>query len=170
MIIRHINPLTQEKESSNTAVSSDFGAITATGRILALDPGTKRIGVAVSDETRVLARPLKRIERTAWKKVLVSVKELVREFDAAALVIGLPFNFDGTESEMSAEARKIAAKFALSLTIPVFLQDERATSYEAKGRLWHSGADIERSRELVDSEAAAIILSDFLDRLAKFHG
>jgi putative holliday junction resolvase len=134
-------------------------------RILAIDPGMKRIGVAVSDESQTIARPLNRIERTAWKKVLLTVKDLVSEFDAAALVIGLPFNFDGTESEMSAEARELQRKFALSLDIPVFLQDERATSYEAKGRLWEKGADLAVTRKQVDSEAAAIILSDFLDRL-----
>ena len=127
----------------------------------------KRIGVAVSDETRTVARPLPRIERTAWKKVLLTVKELVSEFDAGALVIGLPFNFDGSESEMSTEARRLARNFALSLEIPVILQDERATSYEARGRLWQSGSDLAETRRLVDSEAAVIILTDLMDRLGK---
>ena len=76
-----------------------------------------------------------------------------------------PYNFDGTESEMSAEARRLAPNFSLSLDIPVFLQDERATSYEAKSRLWEQGADLKETSSRVDSEAASIILSDFLDIL-----
>jgi putative transcription antitermination factor YqgF len=59
----------------------------------------------------------------------------------------------------------MARKFSLSLAIPVLLQDERVTSYEAKGRLWKAGKDRAETRKLVDSEAAAIILTDFLDRL-----
>ena len=83
------------------------------------------------------------------------------------LVIGLPLESDGRESEMSLQARDMARKFSLSLAIPVFLQDERASSYEAKGRLWGEGASITESRGQVDSAAAAIILADFLDRLSR---
>lgn len=158
--------LTQEKHTTNSGEISQIAQIPAGRRILALDPGMKRIGVAVSDESQMLARPVERIERTSWKKVLAAVKELLSEFDAAALVIGLPLNFDGTESEMSAEARRIARNFSLSLDIPVILQDERATSYEAKKRLWEQGADLTETRRLVDSEAAAVILADVLDQLA----
>jgi putative holliday junction resolvase len=132
---------------------------------MAIDPGTKRIGLAVSDKTQIIARPLSLIERRSWKKLLQDVLNIVSEFDAKALVIGLPYNFDGTESGMSREAYDMARKFALSLEIPVFLQDERATSYEAKGRLWERGADLAETKKFVDSEAAAIILSDFLERL-----
>ena len=112
----------------------------------------------------MLTRPVRTITRTSWKKTLLIVKDILNEFDAVALVIGLPYNFDGTESEMSADARRIAKSFSLSLTIPVFLQDERATSYEAKRRLWERGVDLKDTKNHVDSEAAAIILSDFLDR------
>lgn len=136
------------------------------GRIIAIDPGTKRCGVAVCDEMRVTTRPLDMIERKSWKKLLLRIKELVSEFDAKALVIGLPLNTDGTESEMSAEARRMARNFELSLEIPVFLQDERVTSYEARSRLWEQGKTLDETGRLVDSEAAAIILSDFLSKAA----
>lgn len=98
--------------------------------------------------------------------MLLQIKDILTEFDAVALVIGLPYNFDGTESEMSGEARRLARNFSLSLSVPVFLQDERATTYEAKSRLWEQGASLKETREQVDSEAAAIILSDFLDRIS----
>ena len=157
----------QQKETINTEELTDLFDLPSTGRIIAIDPGTKRCGLAICDELRVTTRPLPVIQRSSWKKLLEIVKQTVSEFDAVALVIGLPLESDGTESEMSAEARSMARKFALSLSIPVFLQDERVTSYEAKSRLWQRGVDLKQSRQLVDSEAAAIILADFLDRLAR---
>lgn len=133
--------------------------------MIALDPGTKRCGVAVCDELRITTRPLPHIERSSWKKLISKIKDVISEFDAKALVIGLPLESDGSESQMSQEARSLARKFSLSLDIPVFLQDERVTSYEAKGRLWSAGKSTTgQNRGLVDSEAAAIILSDFIDR------
>lgn len=144
--------------------------IPRTGRILALDPGTKRVGVAVSDEFQTLARPVSIIDRTSWKKLLSEIKLLLKEFDAVALVIGLPYNFDGTESEMTAEARRIAQNSARSLPLPIFLQDERATSWDARRRLWNAGKPTSKHKERLDAEAAAIILEDFLDRLSKTRG
>ena len=154
----------QDKETSNSCEFTDFASLTTVGRIVSLDLGTKWIGVAVSDELQMLTRPVRTIIRTSWKKTLLAVKDILNEFDAVALVIGLPYNFDGTESEMSADARRIATNFSLSLNVPVFLQDERATSYEAKRRLWERGVDLKSTKQHVDSEAAAIILSDFIDR------
>ena len=152
----------QHKETTNNA---EFADIPSSGRILALDLGTKKIGVAVSDEMRIIASPVRTIERIGWKKLLLHIRSIIEEFDAKALVIGLPYNFDGSESEMSAEARRLARNFSLSLEVPIYLQDERATSYEAKSRLWERGVSLKDTQKKVDSEAAAIILSDFLDRL-----
>lgn len=155
----------QEKERTNTNDFTDVFSVPKTGRIVALDLGTKRIGVAVCDELRVTTRPLQTIERPNWKKLLLQIKDILAEFDAAALVLGLPYNFDGSESEMSAEARRLARNFSLSLDVPVFLQDERATSYEARGELWKKGLSNKEIKKIIDSEAAAIILRDFLDRI-----
>ncbi len=157
----------QEKETVNQPEFTDLSAVPASGRIIALDPGTKRVGVAVCDELRVTTRPLDVITRTSWKKLLLKVKNIIDEFDAKALVIGLPLESDGTESEMSMYAREWARKFALSLEVPIFLQDERVTSYDAKSRLWERGVDLSETRNRVDSEAASIILSDFLSRLER---
>jgi putative holliday junction resolvase len=154
----------QQKETLNSRDLTDISGLTEKGRVIAIDPGTKRVGVAVCDEHRVVCRPLPVIQRTSWKKLLTQIKNTLAEFDAVALVVGLPYNFDGTESEMSSEARNMARKFDLSLDVPVFLQDERATTYEARGRLWNSGLEGKSMRKAVDSEAATIILSDFLSR------
>lgn len=155
----------QQIETPKSRDLTDISGVPATGRLVALDPGTKRVGVAVCDENRVVARPLNVLQRTSWKKLLAQVKDILAEFDAAALVVGLPYNFDGTESEMTAEARDMARKLSLSVEIPVYLQDERATTYEARGRLWNVGLEGEKMRSVLDSEAASIILSDFLDRV-----
>ncbi|CAN5574441.1 Holliday junction resolvase RuvX [soil metagenome] len=155
----------QQKETNNPRILTDVFDVPKSGRLIAIDPGTKRCGLAVCDEMRVTTRPLEMIERSSWKKLLSKIKDTVSEFDATALVIGLPLESDGSESEMSGVAREMARKFALSLAIPVFLQDERATSYEAKSRLWDKGRSLKETKGLVDSEAAAIILADFLDRV-----
>ena len=157
----------QQKETAKPRELTDISGVPPDGRIVALDPGTKRVGVAVCDEHRIVVRPLPVLQRTSWKKLLLQVKDILAEYDAAALVVGLPYNFDGTESEMTTEARDMARKLSLSIDPPVYLQDERATTYEARGRLWKSGFDGIDMRARVDSEAASIILSDFLGRLAK---
>lgn len=155
----------QQKETPKSRDLTDISHVPPVGRIVALDPGTKRVGVAVCDEHRIVSRPLPILQRTSWKKLLAELKAILAEFDAAALVVGLPYNFDGTESDMTLEARDMARKLVLSLAIPVFLQDERATTYEARGRLWKVGVEGEKMRSVLDSEAASIILGDFLDRL-----
>jgi putative Holliday junction resolvase len=157
--------IVQEKETTNLSDFTDVFHAPTAGRIVALDIGTKRIGVAVCDELQITVRPLKTINRASWKKLLLEIKEILSEYDAAALVLGLPYNFDGSESEMSAEARRLARNFSLSLETPVFLQDERATSYAARGELWKRGFSGKELRDKVDGEAAAFILSDFLSRI-----
>ncbi len=156
----------QQNEITNGGELADVCDLPPAGRLLAIDPGTKRCGIAICDEMRVTTRPLPMIERRSWKKLLSNIKEIVSDYDAKALVIGLPLESDGSESEMSGEARRMARNFSLSLNIPVYLQDERVSSYDAKGRLWARGISDIESRSLVDSEAASIILSDFLDRAA----
>ena len=157
----------QQKETSNPRDLTDISGVPDVGRIVAIDAGTKRVGVAVCDEQRIVCRPLSVLQRSSWKKLLLQVKSIVAEYDAIALVVGLPYNFDGTESEMTGIAREMARKFGLSLEVPVYLQDERATTYEARGRLWKAGLEGDKMRAVVDSEAATIILSDFLSRVGR---
>lgn len=159
----------QQKETTNDRQVADVFDVPKAGRILAIDPGTERCGVAVCDDLRVTTRPLDFITRKSWKNLLSNIKSLVAEYDAVAVVIGLPLESDGSDGPMTAEARYMARKFALSLDIPVVLQDERVTSYEAKARLWNSGVSPAAARKLTDSTAAAIILADFLDRQDTSH-
>lgn len=152
----------QEKETTNQNDFTDVFSVPEAGRLVALDLGMKHIGVAASDELQFTVRPVAVIKRTSWKKVLKEVIRFLAEFDAVGLVIGLPLQTDGGESEMSAEARRLARNFSLSVKVPVVFQDERLTSYEAKGYLKKLGLSIEEIWDRVDAEAAAIILSDFI--------
>ncbi len=154
----------QDKQTTHDSDLTDVSSAPSQGRLLALDLGTKRVGVAVSDVLQFTVRPVCVIERKNWKKLLKQIILILEEFDAVALVLGLPYNTDGSESEMSAEARRLARNFSLSLDIPVFLQDERVSSYDAKGYLWKLGLSKKEARQRIDSEAAAIILSDFIAR------
>ncbi len=131
-------------------------------RLLALDPGEKRVGVAISDELWITVRPLPFLRRTNWKQLLGAVADLLQHYDAQALVIGLPLNLDGTEGNAAKEARRLARNFELSLKVPVYLQDERLTSREAEESLRAAGHSSKDFHQYVDSESAAIILRDFI--------
>ena len=152
----------QDKNTTNQIDFTDISDAPAEGRLLSLDLGTKKVGIAVCDELQFTVRGVTTVKRQGWKKFLIVINSYLAEFDAKALVIGLPYNFDGSESEMSAEARNTARKFAKALDIPVYLHDERVSTYEARGNLWELGLNNKKMREKLDSEAAAIILEDFI--------
>ncbi len=154
--------IVQDQETTNADDFTDVFRTPETGRLLALDLGTKHVGVAVSDQLQFTVRPVCVVRRGGWKKFLKQIISFLEEFDAVGLVLGLPLEFDGSESEMSAEARRLARNFSLSIRVPVFLQDERVSSYNAKGYLTKLGLSEKEIWERVDSEAAAIILSDFI--------
>jgi putative holliday junction resolvase len=154
--------LPDEKTNANLANGSIRNE--AAGRLLALDLGEKRTGVAITDEMRLTVRPLPVLHQTSWKELLRSVAEIVRRFDAKALVIGLPLNFDGTEGTAAEKARKRAHDFELSLNMSVYLQDERLTSLAAEEHLRSTGHTEREVKELIDSQSAAIILYDFLEQ------
>jgi putative Holliday junction resolvase len=130
--------------------------------ILALDVGQKRVGAAVSDALAVSITRLDVIPRTNWKSLLREVDQLIKRFDAKTLVIGLPLRLNGSAGDSAEEIRGIAQKFAKSLLLPVYLQDERLSSQEAEENLRERGRRPGEISALVDSEAAAVILRDFL--------
>ena len=137
------------------------------GRILALDLGEKRIGVAICDELLISITRLNSIRRTNWKQLLADVAQVIQQQDAKALVVGLPLSLEGANASAAAAARQTAENFARSLSLPVFLQDERLTSVVAAEQLREAGHNRREVARLIDSEAAAIILADFLDSKTK---
>ena len=152
-----------------TQDASDLEARSATdrpaveiGRVIALDLGTEKTGVAISDESRVALRRLCTLPKTSWKRFVEKIVQLCLEFDAQALVIGLPLNMDGSLGAGAEVALRFARNLQLSFTIPVFLQDERLTSRAALDELKDEGLRPAEIKEAIHSQSAVIILRDFL--------
>ena len=135
----------------------------AVGPILALDLGEKLVGAAISDERLVTTKRLSPLKRSNWKKLLQDVRHLVEHFDAQIIVVGLPLRLDGTDGDAAKNARHVATNLAKSIDLPVYLQDERLTSREAMENLKAEGAKPDEIPALIDGEAAATILRDFLN-------
>lgn len=133
------------------------------GRVLAIDMGSKRVGLAVSDELRLTVRALPALPRTPWKRLLSSLAELCEQFDVRSIVLGLPLRLDGVEGDAAQEVRRVAHNLQLSLKLPLFFQDERLTSKDAEASLRELGFRGVEISARVDSEAASIILRDFLE-------
>lgn len=134
-----------------------------TGPILALDLGEKLVGAAISDDRLITIRRLAPLKRTNWKQLLRDVETLISDFDAQTLVIGLPLRLDGTAGNAALEVERMARNFAKSLKLKVYLQDERLTSFDARQALLAEGHDDSEIPALIDGEAAALILRDFLN-------
>jgi putative holliday junction resolvase len=131
------------------------------GPVLALDLGQKLVGAAISDERLVTTKRLPPLKRSNWKRLLQDIRCLIEGFDARTIVLGLPLRLDGTEGDAAREARRVASNLARSVAQPVYLQDERLTSFEATENL--RSEKVDDIAALIDGEAAAIILRDFLD-------
>jgi len=132
------------------------------GPVIALDLGEKLIGVAVSDERLITTNRLPPLKRSNWKKLLQDVRELLERFDAQTIVVGLPLRMDGSEGDAAQNVRRLALNLARSVQQPVYLQDERLTSFDAAENLKAEGHKPEDIPVLIDGEAAATILRDFL--------
>lgn len=132
------------------------------GPILALDLGEKLVGAAICDERLITTKRLPPLKRSNWKKLLQDVRHLLERFDAKTIVVGLPLRLDGTEGDASQNVRRLALNLAKSVPQPVYLQDERLTSRAATENLKAEGVKPEEIPAVIDGEAAAMILRDFL--------
>ena len=132
------------------------------GPVLALDLGEKLVGTAISDERLVTTKRLPPLKRSNWKKLLQDVRHLLERFDAQTIVVGLPLRLDGTAGDAASNVRRLALNLAKSVAQPVYLQDERLTSRAAMENLKAEGLKPEQIPALIDGEAAAMILRDFL--------
>jgi putative Holliday junction resolvase len=141
-------------------------------RIVGLDVGERRIGVAVSDVTRTLARPLGVLRPAGLDvdAVRLSADEIGRlageEDGVASIVVGLPRRLDGTPTDMTRRVEQFARRLEARTALPVALQDERLSSREAESRLAVRDKDWRSRKAKLDAAAAAVILQDYLDSRA----
>ena len=141
--------------------------------MVGLDVGERRIGVAISDATRTLARPLTvlqiaRLDAAAVGHAAAEIGRLAAEDDGvSAIVVGLPRRLDGSPSGLTAGVQSFALQLGARTGLPVILQDERLTSVEAESRLAEHDKDWRSRKKRLDAAAAAIILQDHLDGLPR---
>ena len=133
------------------------------GRVLGLDLGQARIGVAISDDDRRLAVPIGTI-RTGAPADLKAVAAMVAEHGVTDVVVGLPLSLSGAEGEAADHARAFAGALRALLSIPVSLQDERLSTVQAERSLAAAGVKGRARRAVIDQEAATVILQAWLDR------
>lgn len=132
-------------------------------RILALDYGTVRIGVALSDELKMLATPLEYLPAEPFAKLVERLRQLIREKEVELILVGLPRNMDGTYGPAALKVQEFVAALRSALTVPIQTWDERLTSVQAHRYLAEGGVRARDRRQKVDQMAAAILLQSYLD-------
>lgn len=132
-------------------------------RILALDHGTKRVGVAVSDEMFIIAQPLEYIPPEPFAAFLARLKQIIGEKEVGQILVGLPRNMDGSYGPAALKVQAFVAVLKDAVTIPIKLWDERLTSTQAQRFLIQGGVRRAQRKEKVDKTAAAILLQSYLD-------
>jgi putative Holliday junction resolvase len=132
-------------------------------RILALDHGTKRIGVAVSDELKMIAQPLEYILTEPFAPFLERLKKLLLEKEVDLIIIGMPRNMDGSYGPAAQKVETFVAVLRNAIAVPIKTLDERLTSAQANRVLIQGGVRRDQRKEKVDKMAAAILLQSYLD-------
>ena len=135
-------------------------------RVLAIDHGTVRMGIAISDELKMIAQPLEFIPAEPFSGFLERLKVLLSEYEVELLLLGMPRNMDGSYGDASIKVREFEAILKKSITVPIKTFDERLTSVQANRVLTQGRAKKKKKRQKVDAMAAAILLQSYLDSLA----
>src|SRR5512136_1110306 len=133
------------------------------GRLLALDVGEKRVGVALSDDTQTLARPLLTLNRASKKEDFARLAALCREHAIEKVIVGLPKTLRSEEGLQALRVRRYATELQAALNLPIEFWDERYSSVDAQERLASASRKV-RAKGDIDSAAAAIILQEYLDK------
>jgi putative Holliday junction resolvase len=141
----------------------DFSSETSAARILALDVGKKRIGLAISDALRITAQGLPTLIRTRIRDDLTQLASLAREREVGMLLVGKPLHMSGTESRQSAYTSDFGERLREETGLAVIYWDERLTTVEAERVLREGGATLEKRKKAVDQLAAVLLLESFLE-------
>ena len=137
-------------------------------RVIGIDLGERRIGLAISDATATLARPVRTLERgtsdvAAIELLSAAIADLTADGPLGGVVVGLPTRLDGTDNLQTQRVKKMVALLSARLNVPIATQDERLSSYEADQRLRLHQKDWRKRKAQLDAAAAAVILQDYLD-------
>ena len=134
-------------------------------RILAIDHGTKRMGIAISDELKTIAQPVEFIPAEPFADFLSRLKVLLRDNEVDLILVGMPRNMDGSYGPAAHKVQDFVAALKGAVTAPIKTWDERLTSVQANRFLIEAGVRRDRRKERVDKTAAAILLQSYLDSL-----
>ncbi len=140
------------------------------GRILALDYGERRIGLALSDPLRLTAGALLTLTRESRARDLAALRAIIEKHEVRRIVVGLPLAMDGTRTAMTAKAEEFAGAVGRATGVPVETWDERLTTAQATRTLIEGEVRRERRREVIDQVAAVILLQSYLDALTARSG
>lgn len=136
------------------------------GRILGIDYGRKRIGLAMSDPFQIMASTLNTLHNKNHKLAMESIAVIVKENNISAIVVGKPLHMSGDEGQMMREVKEFVNALENQIEIPIFMWDERWTTISAEKLLIETGRSPSRSRHKIDQLAAAYLLQSFLDRIS----
>lgn len=133
------------------------------GRVLALDVGRKRIGLAVSDELGITAQGIETLHRTRIRDDIAALDAIAKHWNAGMLLVGQPLHMSGSPSRQSEYTQEFAERLREHLELPVVFWDERLTTVEAERMLRDSGASLEQKKRSVDRLAAVLLLESYLE-------
>ena len=133
------------------------------GRVLGIDYGDSRIGLAMSDPLKIIASPFKTIRNEGNEKCLQVFQSLIKDKDVEAIVVGLPMGLKGQETVQTKKVREFA-NLLYALKLPIHLEDERLSSVSAEKSMIQQNIKTGHNKGLIDQRAAAIILQQFLDK------
>ena len=134
------------------------------GRILGVDYGDVRVGLALSDKTKLIASPLKTIQNKNSGLLISELKEIISENDVESIVVGIPIGMKGQNTNQTVKVKVFAQSLSI-LCLPIFMEDERLSSIAAKKSLVMENIKTGHNKEIIDQRAAAIVLQQFLDRI-----
>ena len=132
-------------------------------RILAIDHGTKRIGIAISDELKMIAQPLEYVAAEPLAAFLARLKTLLAEKEVELILVGMPRNMDGSYGPAAQKAEAFAAVLRAAITVPIKMRDERLTTLQANKMMIQGKVRRDKRKEKVDQMAAALLLQSYLD-------
>ena len=135
------------------------------GRLLAIDYGEKRLGLAISDPNQIISKPLKTIILSDSQYIYNELEKIISDYEIQKLIIGLPLGMDGKNTQQTSKVEAFKENLQNKISIPVILFDERLSSVSAKKSLISQGIKTGHNKSKIDQTAAAIFLQHYLDTL-----